>query len=118
MFPQKNLARKGLTAPRHAFILQCVPYLICMGTDCDNQIRIKADGQLQEIDKKYSGFIQVNNFCFSPSALLLDWYIDGIVQDCGNSSALAMEAAVLCWAINMIILNTRKRLRGEHWDKL
>ena len=30
-----------------------------MGSDCDNAIRIKADQQLAEIDKKYPGFIQV-----------------------------------------------------------
>ena len=39
---------------------QCVPYLICMGTDFDPSIRVKADQQLQEIDKKYPGFIQVS----------------------------------------------------------
>ena len=30
-----------------------------MGSDCDNQIRIKADSQLQDIEKKYPGFIQM-----------------------------------------------------------
>lgn len=30
-----------------------------MGSDCDSQIRSKADQQLAEIDKKYPGFIQV-----------------------------------------------------------
>ena len=40
-------------------VVQCVPYLICMGSDTDLNIRIKADQQLQEIDKKYPGFIQV-----------------------------------------------------------
>ena len=40
-------------------IFQIVPYLICMGSDCDRNIRPKADQQLQEIDKKYPGFIQV-----------------------------------------------------------
>ncbi len=31
-----------------------------MGSDCDAQIRVKADQQLKEIDKKYPGFIQVS----------------------------------------------------------
>ena len=48
------ILRQGLVHP-----VQCVPYLICMGTDCDSQIRAKADTQVSEIDKKYSGFIQV-----------------------------------------------------------
>jgi len=38
---------------------QCVPYLICMSSDTDVNIRLKADQQLLEIDKKYTGFIQV-----------------------------------------------------------
>jgi len=38
---------------------QCVPYLICMSSDVDINIRLKADQQLLEIDKKYTGFIQV-----------------------------------------------------------
>ena len=41
------------------FNFQCVPYLICMGSDCDTNIRIKADQQLADIDKKYPGFIQM-----------------------------------------------------------
>ncbi|ELU12686.1 hypothetical protein CAPTEDRAFT_160616 [Capitella teleta] len=45
---------QGLVHP-----VQCVPYLISMGSDCDNQIRIKADDQLKDIDKKYPGFIQM-----------------------------------------------------------
>ena len=36
-----------------------MPYLISMGTDCEAVIRIKADQQLQEIEKKYPGFIHV-----------------------------------------------------------
>jgi len=39
---------------------QCVPYLICMSSDPDVNIRLKADQQLLEIDKKYAGFIQVS----------------------------------------------------------
>ncbi|KAK2170493.1 hypothetical protein NP493_1150g00022 [Ridgeia piscesae] len=38
---------------------QIVPYLISMGTDSDSTIRAKADQQVQELDKKYPGFIQV-----------------------------------------------------------
>lgn len=30
-----------------------------MGSDPDTNVRMKADQQLQEIDKKYPGFIQV-----------------------------------------------------------
>lgn len=47
--------KQGLVHP-----VQCVPYLISMSSDCDSQIRNKADQELQEIDKKYPGFIQVD----------------------------------------------------------
>ncbi|XP_064624377.1 nipped-B-like protein isoform X2 [Lineus longissimus] len=48
--------RQGLVHP-----VQCVPYLVAMGTDTDNTIRVKADQQLQEIDKKYPGFIHMKS---------------------------------------------------------
>ncbi|TRY98298.1 hypothetical protein DNTS_032801 [Danionella cerebrum] len=39
--------------------VQCVPYLIAMGTDTEPTMRNKADQQLVEIDKKYTGFIHM-----------------------------------------------------------
>ena len=40
---------------------QCVPYLIAIGTDEEQQMRVKSDQQLSEIDNKYSMFVQVGN---------------------------------------------------------
>ena len=49
----------------HIFCLfysqQCVPYLIAIGTDEEQQMRVKSDQQLSEIDSKYSMFVQVGN---------------------------------------------------------
>uniref|UniRef100_A0A671LWZ4 Nipped-B protein n=1 Tax=Sinocyclocheilus anshuiensis TaxID=1608454 RepID=A0A671LWZ4_9TELE len=45
---------QGLVHP-----VQCVPYLIAMGTDSEPTMRNKADQQLVEIDKKYTGFIHM-----------------------------------------------------------
>ncbi|XP_060926910.1 nipped-B-like protein A isoform X2 [Limanda limanda] len=39
--------------------VQCVPYLIAMGTDPEPSMRNKSDQQLLEIDKKYTGFIHM-----------------------------------------------------------
>ncbi|XP_059401039.1 nipped-B-like protein B isoform X2 [Carassius carassius] len=39
--------------------VQCVPYLIAMGTDSEPTMRNKSDQQLVEIDKKYTGFIHM-----------------------------------------------------------
>ncbi|OXB66698.1 hypothetical protein ASZ78_013089 [Callipepla squamata] len=47
--------------------VQCVPYLIAMGTDPEPSMRNKADQQLVEIDKKYAGFIHVSLFLESNS---------------------------------------------------
>ncbi|KAK2148127.1 hypothetical protein NP493_3287g00001 [Ridgeia piscesae] len=48
------ILRQGLMHP-----VQIVPHLISMGTDSDSTIRAKADQQVQELDKKYPGFIQI-----------------------------------------------------------
>ncbi|GIY26683.1 nipped-B-like protein [Caerostris extrusa] len=45
---------QGLVHP-----VQIVPYLVCLGSDDDPVIRNKADQLLQEIEKKYPGFIQM-----------------------------------------------------------
>uniref|UniRef100_A0A672MTG5 Nipped-B protein n=1 Tax=Sinocyclocheilus grahami TaxID=75366 RepID=A0A672MTG5_SINGR len=45
---------QGLVHP-----VQCVPYLIAMGTDSEPTMRNKSDQQLVEIDKKYTGFIHM-----------------------------------------------------------
>ncbi|KAJ8678892.1 hypothetical protein QAD02_014679 [Eretmocerus hayati] len=34
-----------------------VPYLICMSTDCEKSVSHSADKQLQDIEKKYPGFV-------------------------------------------------------------
>ncbi|KAM6985316.1 nipped-B-like protein B [Aplochiton taeniatus] len=39
--------------------VQCVPYLVAMGTDPEPTMRNKADQQLVDIDKKYTGFIHM-----------------------------------------------------------
>uniref|UniRef100_A0A6I8Q4B5 Nipped-B protein n=1 Tax=Xenopus tropicalis TaxID=8364 RepID=A0A6I8Q4B5_XENTR len=39
--------------------VQCVPYLIAVGTDPEPAMRNKSDQQLIEIDKKYTGFIHM-----------------------------------------------------------
>ena len=50
----------GVVVQKRFLYFQCVPYLISMGTDSEAVIRIKADQQLQEIEKKYPGFIHVS----------------------------------------------------------
>lgn len=47
---------QGLVHP-----VQIVPYLICMSTDTEVTVSHTADKQLQEIDKKYPGFIHMKS---------------------------------------------------------
>lgn len=46
--------RQGLVHP-----VQIVPYLICLSTDTRREIAHRADHHLQEIDKKYPGFVNM-----------------------------------------------------------
>lgn len=40
---------------------QCVPYLIAIGTDEEQQMKVKSDQQLSELANKYSMFVQVGS---------------------------------------------------------
>ena len=46
--------KQGLVHP-----VQCVPYLVTMGSDEESAIKVKADQMLSEIDSRYPGFIQM-----------------------------------------------------------
>lgn len=50
------ILNQGLLNP-----VQLVPYLICMSTDPEKPVSISADKQLQEIEKKYPGFIYMKS---------------------------------------------------------
>ena len=41
------------------FFPQIVPYLICMSTDHEQRVSHTADKELQDIEKKYPGFIHM-----------------------------------------------------------
>lgn len=64
--------RQGLVHP-----VQCVPYLISMGTDCEQNIRVKADQQLMDIEKKYPGFIHMKAF----QGLKMSYKLQQFLQD-------------------------------------
>ncbi|KAG5443974.1 Nipped-B-like protein B [Clonorchis sinensis] len=49
-----TILRQGLIHP-----VQTVPYLIAVQTDLDQNVRVKADAQLQEIDHKFPGFLSM-----------------------------------------------------------
>ncbi|KAE8292100.1 Nipped-B-like protein Delangin SCC2-like protein [Larimichthys crocea] len=60
--------------------VQCVPYLIAMGTDPEPSMRNKADQQLVEIDKKYTGFIHMKAVAGMKMSYNLQQSIEGPSQ--------------------------------------
>lgn len=58
------------------FVLQIVPYLICMSTDVEKVVSHSADKQLQDIEKKYPGFIHMK----SQSGIRLSYKLQKILQ--------------------------------------
>ena len=48
------ILRQGLVHPG-----QCVPHLITLSTDSEQQIRLKAEQQLSEYSSRFGGFMQV-----------------------------------------------------------
>ncbi|XP_012219437.1 nipped-B-like protein A [Linepithema humile] len=63
---------QGLVHP-----VQIVPYLICMSTDCEKAVSHSADKQLQDIEKKYPGFIHMK----SQFGIKLSYRLQKILQN-------------------------------------
>lgn len=63
---------QGLVHP-----VQIVPYLVCLGSDDNQIVRTKADQLLQEIEKKYPGFIQMK----AMSGVRMSFKIQQLIQD-------------------------------------
>lgn len=72
--------RQGLVHP-----VQIVPYLICLSTDTRKEIAHRADIHLQELDKKYPGF--VNTKCHV--GIQLSFELQRILQ--GNDSVATVR---------------------------
>lgn len=53
-----------------------MPYLICMSTDTEKSVSSRADKHLQEIEKKYPGFIHMG----AQNGIKLSFQLQSIVQ--------------------------------------
>ena len=59
-FPQPGQVILGNFSVHESNIFaQIVPYLICMSTDHEQRVSHTADKELQDIEKKYPGFIHM-----------------------------------------------------------
>ncbi|XP_043483763.1 nipped-B-like protein [Leptopilina heterotoma] len=63
---------QGLVHP-----VQIVPYLVCMSTDCEKMVSHSADKQLQDIEKKYPGFIHMR----AQFGIKLSYRLQSILQN-------------------------------------
>ncbi|XP_069694432.1 nipped-B-like protein A [Periplaneta americana] len=70
------ILQQGLVHP-----VQIVPYLICMSTDNEKVVSHSADKQLQDIEKKYPGFIHMK----SQSGIRLSYKLQKILQSDDSS---------------------------------
>ncbi|XP_011162690.1 nipped-B-like protein B [Solenopsis invicta] len=109
---------QGLVHP-----VQIVPYLICMSTDCEKVVSHSADKQLQDIEKKYPGFIHMK----SQFGIKLSYRLQEILQNSITVRGMRTKDGEFPGALNgflyTILRNTKQQRRAivlsflKHFDE-
>lgn len=98
---------QGLVHP-----VQIVPYLICMSTDCEKAVSHSADKQLQDIEKKYPGFIHMK----SQLGIKLSYRLQKILQNDMTVRGMRVKDGEFPGALNgflyTILRNTKQQRRA------
>ncbi|XP_076681942.1 nipped-B cohesin loading factor isoform X1 [Andrena cerasifolii] len=98
---------QGLVHP-----VQIVPYLICMSTDCEKAVSHSADKQLQDIEKKYPGFIHMK----SQLGIKLSYRLQKILQNDMTVRGMRTKDGEFPGALNgflyTILRNTKQQRRA------
>ncbi|XP_076161635.1 nipped-B cohesin loading factor [Ptiloglossa arizonensis] len=98
---------QGLVHP-----VQIVPYLICMSTDCEKAVSHSADKQLQDIEKKYPGFIHMK----SQLGIKLSYRLQKILQPDVTVRGMRVKDGEFPGALNgflyTILRNTKQQRRA------
>ncbi|XP_046612263.1 nipped-B-like protein [Neodiprion virginianus] len=98
---------QGLVHP-----VQIVPYLICMSTDCEKMVSHSADKQLQDIEKKYPGFIHMK----SQFGIRLSYRLQKILQNDDTVRGMRIKEGEFPSALNgflyTILRNTKQQRRA------
>ena len=98
---------QGLVHP-----VQIVPYLICMSTDCEKMVSHSADKQLQDIEKKYPGFIHMK----SQFGIKLSYRLQKILQNEVAVRGMSIKEGEFPGALNgflyTILRNTKQQRRA------
>lgn len=109
---------QGLVHP-----VQIVPYLICMSTDCEKVVSHSADKQLQDIEKKYPGFIHMK----SQFGIKLSYRLQKLLQNDITVRGMRTKEGEFPGALNgflyTILRNTKQQRRAivlsflKHFDE-
>ncbi|BES94983.1 unnamed protein product [Nesidiocoris tenuis] len=100
------ILNQGLVHP-----VQMVPYLICMSTDCDRTLSVAAERQLQEIEKKYPGFIHMK----AQNGIRLSYKLQRLIQSTDVIRGFRLKEGELPAALNGFlysILKTKQQRRA------
>ncbi|XP_071378435.1 nipped-B-like protein B [Centroberyx affinis] len=92
--------------------VQCVPYLIAMGTDPELTMKNKADGQLVEIDKKYSGFIHMKAVAGMKMSYQVQQAITGSRDTMVRGYRQDETSAALCSHLYSMVRGNRQHRRA------
>ncbi|XP_039909553.1 nipped-B-like protein isoform X3 [Hirundo rustica] len=92
--------------------VQCVPYLIAMGTDPEPSMRNKADQQLVEIDKKYAGFIHMKAVAGMKMSYQVQQAINTCPQDPVRGFRQDESSSALCSHLYSMIRGNRQHRRA------
>ncbi|XP_074851746.1 nipped-B-like protein isoform X3 [Carettochelys insculpta] len=92
--------------------VQCVPYLIAMGTDPEPSMRNKADQQLVEIDKKYTGFIHMK----AVAGMKMSYQVQQAINTCPKNPVRGFRhdesSSALCSHLYSMIRGNRQHRRA------
>ncbi|XP_064296097.1 nipped-B-like protein isoform X4 [Phalacrocorax carbo] len=92
--------------------VQCVPYLIAMGTDPEPSMRNKADQQLVEIDKKYAGFIHMK----AVAGMKMSYQVQQAISTCPKDPVRGFRhdesSSALCSHLYSMIRGNRQHRRA------
>ncbi|XP_056127240.1 nipped-B-like protein B isoform X1 [Rhinichthys klamathensis goyatoka] len=92
--------------------VQCVPYLIAMGTDLEPTMRNKSDQQLVEIDKKYTGFIHMKAVAGMKMSYQVQQAIVGSKDTVIRGFRLDETNAALCSHLYTMVRGNRQHRRA------
>ncbi|XP_078287021.1 nipped-B-like protein isoform X4 [Rhinoraja longicauda] len=98
---------QGLVHP-----VQCVPYLIAIGTDPESAMRSKSDQQLVEIDKKYTGFVHMKAVAGMKMSYQLQLSIHSEMKEIIRGFRQEESVTALCSHLYSMIRGNRQHRRA------